>query len=302
MGNINLKEVKTSKGGIDYLHTILLEKPQTITKATLWRIPHNNPENNEIAVKLGRYKKTKNIFNQSFEELETAIPKSELTFKGLEFQALINFIQQNYEPFSKGIQKFIPLDENFDVSNLKHLQSFFANPDKQKLVEYILEHNIIPNELFIVFNNLSKIQAIKQFEGMLENDNTEQKWQNWFQQNSWVLGSEYVEILDERSIDTQNITDFLVKAYDGFLDIIEIKRPEGHLSFWNNSKDHNNYVPHQDLIKAITQASKYIYEVEREMDSNKFRERIGGVKTIKPRCVLIFGRSNKWNDEQKEKL
>jgi hypothetical protein len=107
-----------------------------------------------------------------------------------------------------------------------------------------------------------------------------------------VLGSEFVKILDEREIDTKNITDYLMEAYDGFLDIIEIKRPEGSLKFWADTQDHGNYIPSSDLIKAITQATKYIYEVEREANDVKFFERVNNIKTIKPRCVLIFGRSN----------
>src|SRR5882672_8681214 len=43
-----------------------------------------------------------------------------------------------------------------------------------------------------------------------------------------------------------------------------------------------------------------VYEVEREANSVKFLERVGGVKTVKPRCILLFGRSQEWNDEQKE--
>ena len=87
---------------------------------------------------------------------------------------------------------------------------------------------------------------------------------------------------------------------DGFLDIIEIKRPDSKLKFWADTLDHGNYVPSSDLIKAITQATKYIYEVEREANSVKFLERVGNVKTIKPRCILIFGRSHDWIDTQKE--
>jgi hypothetical protein len=64
--------------------------------------------------------------------------------------------------------------------------------------------------------------------------------------------------------------------------------------------DHDNYVPSSDLIKAVTQASKYIYEVEREANSVKFLERVDFVKTIKPRCVLIFGRSFDWDEKQNE--
>ena len=89
-----------------------------------------------------------------------------------------------------------------------------------------------------------------------------------------------------------------MKAYDGFLDIVEIKKPK--LSFWANNLDHGNIIPSTDLIKAITQATKYIYEVERESNSIKFLERTKGIKTVKPRCTLIFGRSNTWTMEQCE--
>lgn len=124
--------------------------------------------------------------------------------------------------------------------------------------------------------------------------------QKWFENNDWVLGTEFVGVLEERPIDVENIADFLMQAYDGFLDVVEIKRPEGKLRFWADALDHGNHVPHSDLIKAITQASTYLLEVEREANSVKFLERLGGVKAIKPRCVLIYGRSDSWRAEQRE--
>lgn len=69
---------------------------------------------------------------------------------------------------------------------------------------------------------------------------------------------------------TQKYHRFLMEAYDGFLDVIEIKRPEIGAPFWSTSLDHGNYIPSSNLIKAITQASSYIYEVEREANSIKF--------------------------------
>ena len=135
---------------------------------------------------------------------------------------------------------------------------------------------------------------------MLEEDKVEHDWQAWFKGNSWVLGTDFVRVLDEREVDTDNIVDYLMQAYDGFLDVVELKRPEGDLKYWRESLDHGNYIPSTSLVKAVTQASKYIYEVEREANSVKFLERVDNVKTIKPRCLLIFGRSEDWNDEQKE--
>ncbi len=145
-----------------------------------------------------------------------------------------------------------------------------------------------------------RIKSIEGFESMLMVDHLEQKWQEWFKTNSWILGTGLVRVIDERDIDTSNIADFLIQAYDGFLDIVEIKRPAGNQQFWAKSLDHGNYVPSTDLMKSITQASNYVYEVEREANSIKFLERVGNVKTVKPRCLLIYGRSYDWDEEQKE--
>jgi hypothetical protein len=114
------------------------------------------------------------------------------------------------------------------------------------------------------------------------------------------LGSEFVRVLDDRQIDTQNVSDFLMEAYDGFLDVVEIKRPEGGLTFWAAALDHGNYIPSTDLVKAITQANHYIFEIECEANSLKFLERAEGTRTVKPRCILIFGRSDDWNAAQAE--
>ena len=281
----------------DRLVKILLIKPTVITRAIFWKIPHNSNKE-DIRLKLGRYKKPLN-FNEK-EELYSLQPKSELTLDQEEFQALIDFLRENYEPFRQGVKAFIPLDKPFEAENAKQIRDLFSLPNIEDLVKFIRDNNIIPKELEAGLRQARRAYAVSKFEKMLCQNLREQPWQHWFQANSWVLGSQFVRILDERHIDTQHITDFLMEAYDGFLDVVEIKRPEGGMNFWSSTHDHGNYVPSIDLTKAITQASRYIYEVEREANSIKFRERVGGVKTVKPRCVLIFGRSNDWNEQQIE--
>lgn len=271
----------------------LKKKPNTITQAILWKIPHRTSNLNDICLKIGRYRRNGTA-------PETPNPKSELTLDNEEFQQLLEFLLENYEPFKRGVKRYIPIDEKFDQERIEHLKAIFDNPDKQKVLDFIINNSILPSDLITILHNQERMNAVKGFETMLGQNLPEQQWQEWFQHNDWVFGSEFVRILDERNIDTANITDFLVQAYDGFLDIIEIKRPEGNLQFWANSQDHGNYIQSSELTKAITQASKYIYEIEREANSIKFSEKVGNIKTIKPRCILIFGRSNNWNDKQKE--
>lgn len=286
--------IKQSKGGISYLVAILKRKAKTITKAILWRIPHNTPQD-DVRLKIGRYKR---IFK--IETPESSKPKSTLTLDNDEFQALLTFLEENYEPFKKGIRKYIQIDEKFDQGNIDHIKAIFSDPDKQKVLDFIVTNDILPEDLVSSLQYQLRAKAVQEFENMLSKNLVEFNWQSWFKKNDWILGSEFVKILDERSIDTSNIADYLMQAYDGFLDIIEIKRPKGNFKFWANYRVQENWIPSSDLTKAITQATKYIYEIEREANSVKFLERVGKIKTIKPRCVLIFGRSDDWDERQKE--
>ncbi len=156
----------------------------------------------------------------------------------------------------KTIQGF-EIKENKDFLHV--FNALFKTTNSKQIAELIIKSNLSYADIQKALEIKKKEDAVDQFEKMLSNNLTEANWQRWFEENSWVLGSDFVEVLDERKIDTKNITDYLVKSYDGFLDIIEIKRPEGgRMDFWAKLKDRNNLIPSSDLIKAITQATKYI--------------------------------------------
>ncbi len=276
---------------------VLRDKKTVVTKAFFWRIPHNSGEV-DIRLKVGRYKKPKD-WTES-EKPEALEPRSELTFDNEEFEALVNFLQENYEPFKHGFRAFIPVDKPFTRDNAEQVRKLFSLPDRIKLIRFLSKENVVPEDVLRGLEQVQRIRAVREFESMLADDCREQKWQDWFQRNSWVLGSDFVRVLNERRIDVKNITDFLMEAYDGFLDVVEIKRPEGGMQFWASAMDHGNYIPSLDLTKAIAQATRYIYEIEREANSIKFLERVDRVRTVKPRGVLIFGRSEGWSPEQQE--
>jgi len=281
----------------DKLIRVLRDKKTVVTKAFFWKIPHDSGRI-DIRLKVGRYKKPRDPFDP--EVIESLDPKSEITFDEEEFDSLITFLQENYEPFKQGFKAFIPVDRPFTPENAEQIKKLFAVPDKASLIEFISNQEIIPEDLSIALENVRRTKAINEYEQMLGEDLVENNWQKWFEENTWVLGSEFVRVLDERHIDVQNISDFLMQAYDGFVDIVEIKRPEGGLRFWSPIRDHGNLVPASDLTKAITQAARYIFEVEREANSVKFLDRVGGVRTVKPRGILIFGRSSNWGNDENE--
>lgn len=199
-----------------------------------------------------------------------------------------------------GVAEVLRTLDQLGPAEIDQLKALFAHPDQETLISFISSSGLLSDHQLESVEVARRMRAVVELQNMLSEDLTEGPWQKWFEKNDWVLGTEFVRTIDERPIDVDHIADYLMQAYDGFLDLIEIKRPEGALKFWSDALDHGNYIPHSDLVKAITQANRYILEVEREANSVKFLERVDGVKVIKPRCVLIFGRSRGWNDKQRE--
>lgn len=306
---MEVKIVKTSENGIDYLKSSLQIKKSVTSNAVFWKIPKADGAFS-YGLKIGRYKRATSLF--ILPELAVPRPKSELTLNDSEFHSLISFLQQCYEPFSQGIRAFIPVEHKLGDEVLGYLKSIISSHEHEKILSFLAHNEVFPDEILVGLELAKRKRAVIEFEKLLNEGEyfaeykvkkaigqDEGVWQNWFTYNSWVLGTDFISILDERRIDAENITDFLMKTYDGFIDLIEIKKSNG-FNFWARERDHNNCVPSSDLIKAITQSSKYVYELEREANSVKFQERVGYVKTVKPRITLIFGRSNAWDSHERE--
>lgn len=103
----------------DKLIKVLRDKKTVVTKAFLWQIPHDSGRV-DVRLKVGRYKKPDNPFDR--EPLDSLDPKSELTFDEGEFDALITFLHETYEPFKQGFKAFIPVDKPFTKENAEQLK------------------------------------------------------------------------------------------------------------------------------------------------------------------------------------
>lgn len=283
-----MSEIKTSAKGVNYAGPCTLQmKKRVCSEAMLMRIPHAHADVQDISLKIGRY-------NIPY-GLESKKPKSELTLNNEELNALIRYISENYKPLTLGQGEYINVSEESAtlVENFKRLIE--GQSDTARM---LIENGILSDNVFLAASVIKKRDALIELQEKLQEEQPERYWQEWFTRNKWVLESDFAQIIDERVIDTENIADYIMKSYDGFVDLVEIKKPNG-LPFWASTKDHGNYVPSADLTKAITQCLNYIYAIELEANSTKFARRIGS-RVIKPRCILIFGRSYDWNDEQRE--
>ena len=102
--------------------------------------------------------------------------------------------------------------------------------------------------------------------------------------------------------------DFLLVDANGYIDILEIKKPNVQI-LTKQSSYRNNYVPVRELAGAIQQIEKYIYclnvwgtEGEKVLQKQISKNLPNNVipKVINPQGILLLGRSEQFNQQQKD--
>lgn len=98
--------------------------------------------------------------------------------------------------------------------------------------------------------------------------------------------------------------DFLLVDTNGFVDILEIKKADVRML----SQYRNNYVASREVSGAIQQIEKYIFCLNSSDKAKKdVSDRLEGllpdglkVQVVNPQGILLVGRSNEFNEEQKK--
>ncbi len=228
----------------------------------------------------------------------------------------------NEEAFSVTEKELAQLPDNIVVGS-----SFGEIKEKKDIAEMIsyLKSNkdffIEAKKLGVDINALYKAASIKEREKTLQEfeerlkdsslleDKKDGNWQDWFSKNRWLLGSNYVKILDRRTINENSKCDFLASSYGGFLEVIEIKNPnldEGRLfkeaAVEKEGASWSSYYPTTELTKAISQSLEYIHEIEMEISNPQKDKKFEKCGIVKPSCTLLFGRSNNFDEDQHKTL
>lgn len=130
--------------------------------------------------------------------------------------------------------------------------------------------------------------AYKKLEELVGKPSTlEKDFQKHLNQNPWMFGSEYSELLSRRTWTRDDNLDYMLRrTIDGYLEIVEIKTAFDDRLFIHDSS-HDSYYPSSKLSPVIGQVVRYIEEVERNRDSIIAKDK---VDTLKIRARVIVGR------------
>lgn len=284
------KNVKLTSKGQEYVEPCELKTGlRSPSRAVFFRNTHQTTGEKIVSLKIARYRKVNGTF---YEKQDKSI-----TLSCGEIDKLIEYIQEYYAPLNTGMSEFISVDK--DAAELFAKVRDLGIPDAE-VVKKLHESGILTENLSVAITAAERNRAVSEFEQAISSGYPESYWQDWFSRNKWVLGSEYLNILPERDIDVTDIADYLMRAIDGFLDVVEIKRPD--LPFWTRPDSHGNLCPSSQLTAAITQCLNYLYKIELQSNSVEFMERVEDTKTVKPQCMLVYGRSVDWDDNELKSL
>ena len=153
-------------------------------------------------------------------------------------------------------------------------------------------------------DDITIVEIVKQFEAMLSNGRSEQKWGEYLRRNLFLIDARYVNSIPQLNVQLGGTRkmDFGLIDSQGYLDIFEIKLPTTPLLAKN--PDRGNYYWSTDAVKAIVQAEKYLYNAEQKgADLARDIKREKGLTTdvIRPRALLLIGQNSQLdNDNKKE--
>jgi len=199
------------------------------------------------------------------------------------------------------------LDKFNEDEKRKGILSFLSEEEVEKLAA-ASKHKIYKAEL----ENLKKLLQLEDAGNIVEEIKKHEKlklylarqpekiFQIWIEKNSfWIFGIEYIKKHDIRKIALSSEGDLLMESIDGFLDLVELKRPKLEYGIFKYDHSHKSYYPSPDISKSIGQCLLYLQKMD---DYKLILEKEHKVKILRPRIKIIAGRTNNFNENQFDAL
>jgi hypothetical protein len=190
----------------------------------------------------------------------------------------------------------------------ENILSGLSTDDKNALNKFLPDY--IAQEASSAVNLLKASTQIKTLKQIVADLRTEIKgnrsepwWQDYIHKNILIIQQGYIHAIEKMNISIGNtkFPDFSLITHDGFLDILEIKRPNTELIQFDKSR--NNYYWDSEISRAIIQVENYIENVLKFSDAvrtyikDNFKIEL---KVVRPRGIILAGDSSIFT-QQKQK-
>ncbi len=200
------------------------------------------------------------------------------------------------------IEGYFELKKKYDEELEKHLERTTRRLKVSRTLFSKKEDKEIVEAEIYKFN-----QVISLLESMLENRTADEKeWQLKILDILLFIYPQYHFVIDEIGLSNMRRVDFILVDLFNNIDIIEIKTPEKSLLRKSKYRDH--YIPSHELTGTVMQLEFYLRELNENSSANikKIQSKLSSknftdkMKINNVKGMIIMGRTNEFNDEQKE--
>ncbi|MBN2187527.1 MAG: DUF4263 domain-containing protein [Dehalococcoidia bacterium] len=232
-------------------------------------------------------------FPKDFMATKNAVPSSQLANIDRNFPEVIEKLAQKHRHKKALIKKTTQV-----VENLRNEEATLAR-NVDELKQLLAQSSISYYQ--------EKLTELRQrFNKNYPETQGKYSWQSWIYENNWIFGVQYGEPIEKEQVGFQNIPDFLFPTLDGFLDILEIKKPNREVLLADSSHP-DSYTWASETNRAIGQVVNYIHQIElhqlelQKKINKKYSPKLGrSLHMIRPRAFILIGTSSDWDDDKKE--
>jgi hypothetical protein len=270
--------------------------------ARYWIAPSSDPNRKHINLRIEQYKK---------KPTEGQFPEEPIQKINLEDEDIGNLI---LSAKAQSVLKDADISDQAVVLKgdaAGELLSLSARdlPAIKRLVDSLSDENIRalaprvnPEIIEKIDNAVKHIRMEKSLNWLrreIEEDVDESVFQQWFDENTWIFGKNYVGRVPKRTIGLQSRADLVYISVDGFADLVELKKSVLARPILLPDSSHNTFYPSQELSRALAQAMHYLQVIE---DHRLQLVQLIKIPVLRPTITIIIGRSNDWDAARKEQL
>jgi hypothetical protein len=156
-----------------------------------------------------------------------------------------------------------------------------------------------------ILNAQAQIKTLKELANELEealgSSYSEKRWQTYIKKNIRIIQQGYIAAFEKMniSIGKTKFPDFCLATHDGYLDILEIKKPDTSLLKFDAGR--NNYYWDSEITKAVIQVENYIENVIKNADAVRsyiLDEYKINLKVLRPRGIVLAGDTRKFSGQK----
>jgi hypothetical protein len=191
-----------------------------------------------------------------------------------------------------------------DGTRVSKMSSEDKDAVKKMLPDFVAAESIKSVNLLKATAQIKSLREVEtELREALKQKHAESWWQTYIQERILIIQQGYIQAIDKLNvaIGTTKFPDFLLVTHDGYIDVLEIKKPDTPLLRHDENRD--NYYWDAEMAKAISQTENYVAIVEKE--SNSLRSHLKDkykleLQVLRPRGIILAGNAQNF-DPQKQK-